>query len=223
MIIFAHRGLWRQAADKNSLRALREALDLGFGLETDLRDDRGRIVISHDPPTGGEPTLEQFLDLYIETESKQQLALNVKSDGLQDGLKKAFAVRNIPSDRFFVFDMAIPDALGYIIDKIQCFTRESEIEPSPAFIDQATGVWLDCFYKDWINQSAILKHCDAGRKVAVVSPELHGRDKTSAWKTWRKIYRTLIADGRPDMMMICTDYPIEARDYFDAWDQSNPV
>jgi hypothetical protein len=216
MIILAHRGLWRQDAEKNTLRALREALTLGFGLETDLRDDRGCIVISHAPPTGGEPTLEQFLDLYVEVNSHQPLALNIKSDGLQNGLKKALAVRKIPSNRYFAFDMAVPDALGYIIAEIQCFTRESEVEPLPPFIDHAAGIWLDCFYRDWIDERAILKYCDAGRRVAVVSPELHGRDKTSAWKTWREIYRTLSTDGRQDMMMICTDHPIEARDYFDV-------
>ncbi len=173
-----------------------------------------RIVISHDPPTGDEPTLDEFLDIFVESDSRQPLALNIKSDGLHEGLKKAFSIHNVPSDRYFVFDMAVPDAFSYISNGIQCFTRESEVEPVAAFIDDAAGVWLDCFYQDWINSAAILKHYDAGRKVALVSPELHHRDKTFAWEVWRKVQRIMRTDGRQDMMMICTDHPMEAKDYF---------
>lgn len=214
MIILAHRGLWQSATEKNSLAALREALQQGFGVETDLRDRNGRIVISHDPPTADAPTLDQFLDIYVESQSRQLLALNVKSDGLHQSIKDALTKRDIAASQYFMFDMAVPDALGYLQHEMPCFTRESELEPSPAFLDDAAGVWLDCFHRDWINKDTIVKHCDAGRRVALVSPELHRRDRSSAWETWRLIYRALKADGRQDMMMICTDYPREARDFF---------
>ncbi len=218
MLILAHRGLWRREAEKNSLGALHEALVQGFGVETDIRDDRGRVVISHDLPTGTDPSFEDFLDVYIRVGSLEPLALNVKSDGLQVNIKKSLDDRQIKSDRYFLFDMAVPDALPYLQMGMPCFTRESEIEPSPAFVDQASGVWLDCFFKDWINRGAILKHCDAGRRVALVSPELHRRDKSGAWACWREVYRSLRAQGRQSMMMVCTDHPIEARDYFDGED-----
>lgn len=216
MIILAHRGLWKTRSQANSLPALRDALAQGFGIETDLRDDRGRLVISHDPPSGNEPAFEAFLDDYTATGSQSILALNIKSDGLQGRLKAVCATHRIAADRYFVFDMAVPDALSYIDQEFQCFTRESEVEREPAYLPHAAGIWLDCFYRDWIDKAAILKHCDAGRRVALVSPELHGREKETAWAMWRDVHRALTADGRQDMMMICTDYPEQARDYFVA-------
>ena len=218
MIVLAHRGLWRTAAEKNSLGALREALTQGFGIETDLRDHDGRGVISHDPPTGTAPALEQFLDMYVETGSAHTLALNVKSDGLQEKVQKALADRHIGPEKYFLFDMAVPDALGYFQLEMPCFTRESELEPAPAYVNQAAGVWLDCFFQDWINKGTILKHIDAGRRVALVSPELHGRDKSIAWKNWREAANGLRSQGRADQLMICTDHPAEARTYFDGED-----
>ena len=48
--ILAHRGLWFCEEEKNSSNALFKALDLGFGIETDVRDLCGELIISHDPP-----------------------------------------------------------------------------------------------------------------------------------------------------------------------------
>jgi hypothetical protein len=218
MIILAHRGLWRVESEKNSLAALRDALAQGFGVETDLRDRDGRVVISHDPPTGGEPGFDELLALYSEVRSGGILALNVKADGLQEQIKSSLARFRIEPTQYFLFDMAPPDALGYLRLEMPCFTRQSEIEPSPAFINRAAGIWLDCFFEDWINRQAILAHCDAGRRVALVSPELHRRDKSAAWACWREIDQVLRRQGRDGLMMLCTDHPVEARAYFDAED-----
>ena len=83
----AHRGWWHNPEEKNSELAIRRALDAGYGLETDLRDHAGRIVISHDPPgSQGEPEFdfEQLLRLYRELGATGTLALNIKSDGLAE-------------------------------------------------------------------------------------------------------------------------------------------
>lgn len=215
MIILAHRGLWETPVDKNTRAALRRALAEGFGIETDIRDFDGRLVISHDPPRAEAMHLDDFLDDYVQSGGSGLLGLNIKADGLQSALAGALAGRRIGPDRYFVFDMAVPDALGYLRLKMPCFTRQSEVEPVPAYIDQSTGIWLDCFQTDWINEGDILAHCAAGRQVAVVSPELHGRAHQNAWKKWRNADRELRQRGR-DNLLICTDYPREARAYFDA-------
>jgi len=61
-------------------------------------------------------------------------------------------------------------------------------------------------------------HCGAGRTVALVSPELHGRNRDAAWGEWRRAYRNLRREGQGELMMICTDHPREAKAYFDAKD-----
>lgn len=218
MIILAHRGLWFHSAEQNSLAALRKALTEGFGVETDIRDHAGKLVISHDPPLAGAPSVADFLEAFSESGAPGILALNIKADGLQQPLVDALAHYRIARNRYFVFDMAVPDALGYLRLGVPCFTRQSEIEPMPAFIDQAAGIWLDCFHKDWINEEGIQRHCAAGRTVALVSPELHGRDRHAAWGEWRRAYYNIRREGQGERMMICTDHPREARAYFDAAD-----
>lgn len=218
MIILAHRGLWRQKAEQNSVSSLCSALDQGFGVETDIRDDRGRLVISHDCPSGMEPELDAFLACYRERQSTQMLALNMKATGLQALVENAMTRYDVPPESYFLFDFAPPDALGYVMRSLPCFTRQSEIEREPAFADRAVGIWLDCFFGDWIDEEVIQAHDRAGRRVALVSPELHGRDKNAAWAKWRRVVASFRAQGRSDRLMICTDHPAEARAYFDAED-----
>ena len=50
--ILAHRGFWTEPAEKNSREALERAFREGFGIETDIRDRNGALVVSHDPPVG---------------------------------------------------------------------------------------------------------------------------------------------------------------------------
>lgn len=219
MDILAHRGLWDQPHDKNSLQALRNALTQGFGVETDIRDHLGRLVISHDPPAPGSthPELSQLLNIYRELGSGAILALNIKSDGLHTLLQTEIERAGIAADRYFVFDMAPPDALGYLRRQMPCYTRESEIEPAPAFLDQAAGVWLDCLIEDWIDDARILGHLESGRRVALVSPELHGREPYRAWQIWRQAARNWRGRGKAGLAL-CTDRVIEAETFFNGED-----
>ncbi|EOZ3523633.1 hypothetical protein Q9Q49_06045 [Campylobacter upsaliensis] len=45
MQILAHRGFWREKKEQNSLASLAKAFEMGFGIETDLRDGGGGGVI----------------------------------------------------------------------------------------------------------------------------------------------------------------------------------
>ena len=50
MIIISHRGYWIQPAEKNTEEAFSRSFERGMGTETDVRDHRGELVISHDMP-----------------------------------------------------------------------------------------------------------------------------------------------------------------------------
>ena len=126
MEVLSHRGFWKTAVEKNKAVAFRHSFELKVGIETDVRDSLGQLVISHDPPTGGEMLFEHFLGIYTEYGLSLPLALNIKSDGLQMALKdilNKYLVRN-----YFVFDMSIPDALLYKREDFNVFTRQSEYE-----------------------------------------------------------------------------------------------
>ena len=86
MKILAHRGYWKKEDEKNTKAAFERAFDNGFGIETDLRDIKGTIVISHNMPKGDEMTFEELLQL--SDGRNLPLALNIKADGQAEEIKK---------------------------------------------------------------------------------------------------------------------------------------
>lgn len=210
MKILCHRGIWRTRQEGNSPAALESSLRSGFGFETDVRDRRGQVVISHDSADDEAPLLADIFEVYRrERADDLTLALNIKADGLQDalvGLLERFSIRN-----YFVFDMSIPDHLRSLAAGLRTFTRQSEFEPEPLLYEQSAGVWLDCFQHEWMTAATIEGHLRAGKEVCLVSPELHGRPHEAMWEMVR-------AAGldRDAGTMLCTDLPDRARSFFDA-------
>lgn len=211
MEIIAHRGFWDKADDQNTLDSFIAALSHGFGIETDLRDFNGEIVISHDVPSAASLSMEDFINEYVliteKYDNSPNLALNIKSDGLQDEVKKILTSHNISN--YFFFDMSVPDTLGFIKSNLKLFTRRSEFEDENKLIDQADGIWLDQFHGIWFNFSLINDYLNRGKKVCVVSPELHRREFKEFWTELRE---NITSDH--ENIMICTDYPIEAERFF---------
>lgn len=206
MEIIAHRGFWVTPEEKNSEIAFKRALDLGFGIETDFRDYNGELVISHNIPLGDEMTAESFFKLYAEIKSKSCLALNIKADGLQEKLKELLEKYNI--NNYFCFDMSIPDTIGYVNSKLDIATRHSEYEKEFPFYDNSSVVWMDCFKSDWFSVSDIKIHLENNKKVCIVSSDLHKREYKEAWAEYKKI--------NDNKLMICTDYPQQAMEYFNG-------
>jgi hypothetical protein len=211
MKYLAHRGLWYKRHERNSPDALRNALSKGFGLETDVRDFGGEIVVSHDPVMAGAQLFSDLLFNYTTSGSDTPLAINVKADGLWDGLKVLLGQYNIRS--YFCFDMSVPEMLQYDREGLRFFTRESEYEQHPAFYREASGVWMDMFHSDWILPDQIYFHLSANKEVAIVSPELHGRPNSAFWKRLRESKLHV-----HPAVMLCTDFPELAEQYFHEQD-----
>ena len=207
MHIIAHRGFWTESFQKNTGAAFRRALENGFGIETDFRDLNGELVVSHDIPTSGVMKAAEFIEVYQSHPVSAPIALNIKSDGLHnliDSLRKRAEFKNS-----FVFDMAVPDMHAYLKNHTPTFTRLSEYEHQAIFLDSCMGVWLDAFESEWYNAKTIISLLDQNKQVAIVSSELHGRDHSPLWE--------LIKDNqfhRHDLISICTDFPMQAKEYF---------
>lgn len=210
MKILSHRGYWKSKSEQNTLEAFKRSFELGFGLETDIRDFDRRLVVSHDMATAACPSFESFLELYQQIGRGLPLALNVKSDGLQGLMKDLLARFGV--ENYFAFDASVPDTLGYLRSGLRFFTRQSELEQPPALYDQAEGVWLDEFHGHWITAETILGHLQNGKKACLVSPELHKRPHLEVWKDYARV----AALPEAKELMICTDYPEEAREYFNG-------
>ena len=207
MKILSHRGYWKTAEEKNTPSAFVRSFSLGFGTETDLRDLAGSLVVSHDPPSTAALCADEFLAIHQRHDARLTLALNIKADGLQQLV--ADSIRRFPLTDAFVFDMSVPDTIHWLAAGIPVFTRHSEVEPDPVLYTQAAGVWLDGFHDDWWDETVVTRHLDAGKRVCIVSPELHRRDHRPVWERLAKA--VLPAD---DSLMICTDLPEQAKEMF---------
>ena len=202
MEILAHRGSWRERSAQNTLSALSDALAMGDGIETDLRDRLGEIVIAHDMAGPEAPALREFVALA--RRGGGSLALNVKADGLAAACADLVAP---VLDRCFFFDMSIPDMQGWLRLGLPVFTRHSDLETLPVLYDEAAGVWMDEMRGPWITADDIARHLDRGKRVGIISSELYGRPPERLWETVRAL-------GSP-RVMICTDLPEECRRFRD--------
>lgn len=209
--ILAHRGWWHQPKEKNSRTALARAFAAGYGIETDLRDCAGEIVVSHDMPQPDAMTFDALLDLYLSYPTRPTLALNVKADGMAATIAEQLATRGIT--QYFVFDMSVPDTLGYLAQDMTVFTRHSEYETGSPLDDRAAGIWLDAFERPFVALDNLDRVLDRGQVAALVSPELHRKPHEDAWRAWRDALATRTDDAR---VMLCTDLPDRAQTYFIA-------
>lgn len=212
MKILSHRGYWKKAKEKNTMLAFERSFSLGFGTETDVRDFNGRLVISHDVPTSSLDLMSfaDFLNCYKSFDSNLPLALNIKSDGLQKLLK--FELERFDISNYFVFDMSIPDTIGYLNQDFIVFGRESEHEPKAPFYTKINGVWLDEFDVHWINHEKLNNHLNSGKIVCLVSPDLHKRTYYNEWTTYKQFDQENLK--YKDKLWLCTDFPEEAKAYF---------
>jgi glycerophosphoryl diester phosphodiesterase len=210
MNIIAHRGFWTNSSEKNSKIAFERALELGFGIETDFRDFDSKIVVSHDIPDENCMNLADFINLIESINSKVTLAINVKSDGLQSIFKKNEKLKNL---NHFFFDMSVPDCLGYQKCQLPYYTRFSDIELSPSLYDKSEGVWLDNFSTGELNLDMLEKFILDGKKVALVSPELHSFEHLKYWESLKNFLsnKSFLLD---DSIALCTDFPIIAKEFF---------
>jgi hypothetical protein len=212
MKILSHRGFWLNPEEKNKQISFKRAVDCGYGIETDIRDYNGKLVISHDIPNEDCLQLDDFLQKYSEQCVDQTqypiIALNIKSDGLCYEVKSL--MRKYDVNNYFVFDMSIPDTFPFLEANLNVFTRISEYEKDPLLLEGVTGVWMDGFLSDWYEITDILKFINKGLKVCIVSSELHGRDNT---KLWHKLKESQVFKN--NNIMLCTDFPSIAEEFFE--------
>ena len=112
--------------------------------------------------------------------------------------------------------MSIPELISAHKKNIKnIFCRNSEFESSEKVLNFSIGVWLDSF--DGIHQnlkSLILNFLDKEKRIAIVSPELHVKDLKLMYNCWEEIKDLDIPKDSKQLLMLCTDYPVIAKDFF---------
>ena len=211
MKIIAHRGKWSRTNEKNSRESFVRAFTDGYGIETDIRDCNGSIVISHDPPLTDDTnllTFDDFLCTYNDLNSTSMLALNIKSDGISEKVK--FYLEKHKIVNYFTFDMSVPDFLAYKKNNLDVFCRASEFEDPKLLQGLTNGLWLDSFSTSYYEDMDLSLFLTEWSKIAIVSPELHGFDKDIFWSKLRK----LVTSVNNKFIYLCTDFPDLAKEYF---------
>ena len=211
---------------QNTEQGFENSFSRGNGVETDIRDVCGKLIISHNMPKGNEMSFEGILKTYNKYSCEGFLALNVKCDGMQDEIKTLLNKYNIKN--YFMFDMSVPDAIIYLQKEIDCYIRDSEYElypkeTSPYFYEKASGVWLDQFTEnrnDKIDLKLIKKYLNDNKNICIVSPELHSWGRKNdlyiqRWEEYKSIINTLRKEEYDlNKISLCTDLPIQAKDFF---------
>lgn len=213
--ILAHRGFWLTKADQNSSEAIERAFEHGFGLETDVRDCDGELLISHDMPRKGQAiSLGDLVALWCRYDCKPLIALNIKADGLASAIGSHFA--GLPSVNWFAFDMSVPDSLAYARHGLPFLCRRSEYEGACSLEEQAAGLWMDCFQSPCVSAKSLASVPNAAR-LCIVSPELHGRPHETGWDELASFLKAC-PERALDSIALCTDHPQEASAFFNKND-----
>lgn len=212
MKLLGHRGHWNNIRRKNSLEAVESALLNYDGVEIDVRDRGGEIVVSHDIPNHEALPLNHFLAL---PESQNKIwAINIKSDGISDCLYKIFKDKKIKN--YFCFDMSVPEIFNYKRNKLNIFVGVNDYIKESSLSSIGSGIWLDSFDKLWYSANDLKSFTRIYRKVCIVSEELHGRNMQHQWKMIKDTKIHLLDD-----VYLCTDKLSEAEEYF--YDKSSTV
>jgi glycerophosphoryl diester phosphodiesterase len=212
-VVLAHRGnlIGPSQATENRVPSVRAALDLGWGIETDIRRaPDGRFYMSHDAlPSADGQCAEDFCTLF-RAQPHAVIALNIKELGDEAALLRFLDEQGVLRQTF-LFDMELIEPIAGQTARlfralhpwVQLAARVSDRGESierALSIDVASIIWLDEFDKLWCTEKDVRRLKDAGKTIYAVSPDVHHAPAEVTWHRWLNFIDWGI-DG------ICTDFP----------------
>jgi hypothetical protein len=212
MEIIAHRANLdgKESNRENTLEQVRRALELGFGLETDIRWAPAHgFSISHDSATFcAVNDAARHVAVWREWPHRT-IALNIKELGCEQRPVEFLGQVGV-AGQVFLFDMELLESVpgetarkySRLGPRLRIAARASDRNESVAqalAIREASVVWLDEFDGFWATAAAVEQLYEAGKTVYAVSPELHGFSIRQARTRWDAFAHWGV-DG------ICTDY-----------------
>jgi hypothetical protein len=141
------------------------------GMEFDIRDSDGLILVTHDPFTKA-CDLETFV-IRLPKFDDFVYIVNIKSEGIEYKAREILERNEITN--FFFLDSSFPTIARMSSEGEKRFAiRASEYESIQTAVEMSgkvNWIWLDCFTKFCPEQAMIAK--GIGYNVCLVSPELH--------------------------------------------------
>lgn len=202
MQIIAHRGYWLNETEKNTQTAFERAFENGFGIETDIRDHMGKLVVSHAFPMGNEMPLEELLNTHQQYAKDLPLALHLHSCGLGNSLQEI--LKKYKDSNIFCFGNPLPD-LRFCVQNldIPIWTTYADLCPFAPFMEQVTGVWIDDF-NGTSDFSFAKKVLNSNKKACLVSADIYQRKNKPFLENLKS--QNLLTHKN---LMICSNNPLE--------------
>ena len=155
----------------NTIQALKD-LPRQYGVEVDLRDQGGKLILQHDPFKGGE-----IFENYLKSYRHGTLILNIKSERIEFAVLDL--IKKYQIKKYFFLDSSFPMIVALARQGIKNVAlRYSEYEGSDtilSFKNKVKWVWVDCFSRLPIHGKNYKAFKKAGLKICLVSPDLQGR------------------------------------------------
>lgn len=227
MIVLAHRANREGAGtiEENTLPAVCGCLELGYGIEIDIRRDAGgSFYISHEQACLQAGNHADSFFAAIRQHPGITVALNVKELGYEAKLLEYLSRQQVTA-QVFLFDMELLEQqcgqtarlLRQLVPDIRLAARVSDRqEPVARAVsdDSTDSIWLDEFDNQWVTEADIRRLKSTGKAVFAVSPEIHGFTLQDMRRRWRQFYSWGV-DG------ICTDYATSLSDNITTWNRED--
>jgi hypothetical protein len=162
-MFIAHRiNTWQEQVD----------IPLNIGIEFDVRDSGGKIIVTHDAFTDG-----QEFEEFISNIHKRFLIINVKSEGIETNILNI--LKKYVFEDFFFLDCSFPAImkLSRMGEKRIAlrFSEFESIENISLMANKIQWVWVDCFSRSPLTKDISDYIHSLELKICIVSPELQGR------------------------------------------------
>lgn len=171
-----------------------------FGVEIDIRSRGNDLILCHDAGGGG-PRLDEWVNHFCH----RFIVVNVKEEGLEERVRDvldgagvtdwAFLDQSFP---YLVKSLAQGESRVMVrVSELECPDTALALNPSPAW------VWLDSFSGEWQNAEVLMNLKNAGFRIMVASPELHGRDPSRESAQLRRV----LSEAELQVDAVCTRRP----------------
>jgi len=149
-----------------------KALDESLGIEFDVRDSNGQLIVQHDAFGVGEPFEE-----YAKEIGHRFCIVNIIAEGIESRVLQILETNAIHD--FFLLDCSVPAMVKLSNQgETRLAVRCSEFEPTEFVMrwkGRAQWVWVDCFTYYPLTAKILDLFHTAGFKVCLVGPDLQGR------------------------------------------------
>ena len=160
----------------------KEVFSKADGIEFDIRDSNGEIIVQHDPYKSGQ-LFREFITFF---DPSKFYIVNVKSEGIETLALKLLEERGIY--KFFLLDCSIPMMIKLSKNGERRlavrFSEYESIETVLSMKELVEWVWVDCFSKMPLTKEISNIFSNNGLKTCIVSPELQSQpEKVSEYSS----------------------------------------